>query len=144
MFALCGAISRYIWDPDTWRAWLAFPIPFGLLSGWIIARKRLLIYVLLSIAVWNAAYRTTMELSGDADFLAFSLGGLIGGAGLGFGASVSHSFLLPRNILITAALGLVSAWAFFLPESWNLSFVVSFAIWQGTVGTALCRLKWSR
>ena len=140
-FLVCGAASRFIWDPDTWREWLGFPLPFGLLAGWLIARNRLPVYVILCVAVWNAAYRTTRALSGDADFLAFSLGGLIGGLGLAFSAAVTNQAFTPRNVLIVGAVGLGASWSFLLPESWNLNLAVPFAIWQGAVGTALWKLR---
>src|SRR5438105_3042079 len=114
-FAACGALSSFIFDASSViRAWFLFPLPFGILMRFLCARGNTVLILAASIAVWNAAYWSTIYIYSDARAaLAFLVGGVIGGAGIAAAAGFDRRALWsPKMIGLGAAVGGVAALEF--------------------------------
>jgi hypothetical protein len=131
VFTVCGALSSFIYAPDSVRGWVLFPLPFSLLSAFLCLKRRIPLFVVLCIGVWNAAYWTTYFMYSDARAVpSFFTGGLIGGSGLAASAG-----WFDRRLVTAALIGGIAGLAFLLPTKDTSTLALPFAIWQGAVGT---------
>ncbi|HXN50265.1 MAG TPA: hypothetical protein VN893_26685 [Bryobacteraceae bacterium] len=154
LFAVCGALSSFLF-PGRGRVWEPLlPLPFALLCVILFLRKpRAILAVAFSVPVYGAAVLSAVLVSpflGWACFPPVCLGGFVGGAGLAFSFGIVHQRLLARRCLLrVASIGAVAAlpfalWVAYLlrisgPEDPQqaLRLMCSYAIWQAVVGTYL-------
>lgn len=139
LFALCGAISAFIYEGQGVRNWLLFPLPFAILGAMLFVKSRAVLFVPLCAGVWNAAYQAAYALgSNDGTLLAaFFTGGVIGGLGVTASAGIGwRGFWSARHLLTATIMGGVTGTAFLLPSPLERP-IVPFAIWQAAVGTYL-------
>ncbi len=132
-FAVCGALSRFLYFPNSWVVWILFPLPFGLLGAWLFARRHWFMFAPLAVGVWCAAYYTAMALGGSNNFVSFSGGGIVGGLGL----TLSAMLFSPKKIALGTVAGWLGSLSFLVVGNLEGDIAICFAIWQGLVGTTL-------
>jgi hypothetical protein len=116
-------------------------IPFGAVCSFRFVRPRSWFALTLGLdcAVWVAAYRVGVGLSGFNPYLGMALAGLLGGLGVtlstGLGCRILYS---RRTVAIAGLVGAVAGAPFGLvfgrSDQENIILAICFPLWQVVVG----------